>query len=192
MYLELDPGEDNPLLVEPIAALTESKLAQQDSNLRIEEVLRSALAAPLFSATRKPTETAVLAKAADAELPDLRLTGIVIEPSRRIAIFALTDSKPLIRIEGENLSDWRIETISVEDVSLSGPAGTRTLRLKPALNLVRQHQPAFASTGPGNGAIAVPINVPGGPLAQAATTKSQAKTLQSGPTLSPVPARLGR
>ena len=48
------------------------------------------LARPLFSPSRRP-ETAKSEGPADPTLNDVRLSGIVIEPDRRLAIFAVRD-----------------------------------------------------------------------------------------------------
>jgi hypothetical protein len=73
----------------------------------------------------------------------VRLTGVVIGPDLRIAIFAVTGTNPLMLSEGEALKDWRLDSISPEKVLLSGPAGNIALKLKPDANLDR-HPPAGA------------------------------------------------
>jgi hypothetical protein len=47
------------------------------------------IAEPLLGPTQRPPEAASSDNAGDPRLPDVRLTGIVIEPDRRIAIFAV-------------------------------------------------------------------------------------------------------
>jgi hypothetical protein len=70
---------------------------------------------------------------------DARLTGVVIGPDLRIAIFAVSGTNPLVLSEGETLKDWRLDRISPGKVLLSSPAGTRTMKLepKPDADLVR-------------------------------------------------------
>jgi hypothetical protein len=70
----------------------------------------------------------------------MRLTGIVTEPDH-VAIFAMNGAKPLRVSEGEAASGWRIESIAPQEVSLSGPGGTKTLEPKPDPNLVQQPPP---------------------------------------------------
>ena len=60
---------------------------------------------------RRPPKSASSDNAADPRLPDVRLTGIVIERDRRIAIFAVTGTRPLVLAEGEALRDWRLDSI---------------------------------------------------------------------------------
>jgi hypothetical protein len=101
----------------------------------LDELLATILARPLFSSTRRPPQSAVSDGAASADLADTRLTGIIIEPARRIAIFAITGAKPLRLTEGEAVSGWRIESITPREVALSGPSGTKTLEPKFDPNL---------------------------------------------------------
>jgi hypothetical protein len=98
----------------------------------------TSLARPLFSPTRRPREAAKSAGATDPELSDVRLTGIVIEPDRRLAIFAVAGAKPRTLLLGEALNGWKIDSISPEEVALSDPGGTRTLQPKIDSKLVRQ------------------------------------------------------
>jgi hypothetical protein len=94
---------------------------------------------------RRPPKPAPSDNAADPRLPDVRLTGIVIERDRRIAIFDVTGTRPLVLSEGEALKDWRLDNISPQRVSLSGPAGTMTLEPKADPNLIRPPPPAAAA-----------------------------------------------
>lgn len=115
---------------------------------RPEDLLATALARPLFSATRRPPETAASDGAGGPELSDKRLSGIVIEPDRRLAIFAVTGAKPLTLSEGESVSGWRIESITPTEISLVSPSGTRTLQptLEPAS--VAQARPPRGNAAP--------------------------------------------
>src|SRR5213080_2708144 len=83
----------------------------------------------LGSSTRRPPQDAP-SGAADSDLSDARLTGIVTTPGRRIAIFAVNGDKPLKVAEGDAVSGWRIESITPREVSLSGPTGGKTLQPK--------------------------------------------------------------
>src|SRR5580704_17879258 len=117
-------GSDSPVL-EPTLPPAEAKpTAPRAQEPGVDDLVAKVLAGPLFSPTRRPPETAPSGNA-DPGLPDVRLSGIVIEPDRRIAIFAVAGAKPLVLAEGETLKDWRLDSISPQEVSLSGPAGTR-------------------------------------------------------------------
>jgi hypothetical protein len=93
------------------------------------------LARPLFSPSRRPPQSDPGNAADDSGLADSRLTGIVIEPGRRFAIFAPQGAKLLTVTEGQTVSGWRVESISPREVSLSGPDGTKTLQPKFDPNL---------------------------------------------------------
>jgi hypothetical protein len=114
-----------------------------EPNLPPAEIRPPAPQAP--DLVRRPPKPAPSDNAADPRLPDVRLTGIVIERDRRIAIFDVTGTRPLVLSEGEALKDWRLDNISPQKVSLSGPAGTITLEPKADPNLVRPPPPAGAA-----------------------------------------------
>lgn len=135
-----------PMPIEPMLASAAPKP---------EELSTTALAAPLFSRTRRPAEQAGAETV--QELPDLRLAGTIIEPGHRIAIFAVPGAKPLVRSEGEALNGWRLENILPHAVSLSGRPGTRTLEAKPDQTLKRQ--PVVAN-GQQNPALVLPARPP--------------------------------
>src|SRR5215469_5592577 len=76
-------------------------------------------------AQTKPPPAKEAAAMDHSETPrsDMRLTGILITPDQRLAIFAPTGGKPLVRSEGDMISDWRVESIADQSVSLTGPTG---------------------------------------------------------------------
>jgi hypothetical protein len=108
-----------------------------------EDALASILARPLFSATRRPPAKIEGPASTDPGLAGTRLTGIVTEPGRRIAIFAVSGAKPLRLTEGESVTGWRIDSITPQEISLTGPNGTKTLQ--PTFDPTR----AVASTAAG-------------------------------------------
>ena len=120
------------------------------------------LADPLFSPTQRRPETASSANDADSPLRDVRLTGVVIGPDLRIAIFALTGTNSRVLSEGEALKGWRLESISPEGVVLSGPAGNTVLEPQRDANLVRPPPPVAVQSGQPGAAMA---GAPGQPMA---------------------------
>jgi len=112
----------------------------------------------LFSSTRRPPQSAVN-DGPSADLGDTRLTGIVTEPGRHLAIFAVNGAKPLKLSEGEAVSGWRIESITPREVSLSGPGGSKTL--EPKVDPSLSQGPASAPT-PINPAARPPVPLPAG------------------------------
>jgi hypothetical protein len=85
----------------------------------------------------------VPSSAGDAKSPlrDVRLTGVVIGPDLRIALFAMSGTNSLVLSEGETLKDWRLDRISPGKVLLSGLAGTIELEPNLDANLVRPPRP---------------------------------------------------
>ena len=160
ILFELGPADSEaPILAaaEPRAQVAPPKRPQPPP---VEELVATAVARPLFSPTRRPAERASPTTASDSDISDIRLTGIVMEPDRHLAIFAVAGAKPVVRAEGESLKEWRLDSISPTEVSLSGPAGSRTLAPKTDPNLVRPGPPVFpgpaAAGRPGQPAVAQP------------------------------------
>jgi hypothetical protein len=92
--------------------------------------------------SRRPPDRATGDRTTEPGLPNMRLTGIVIEPERHLAIFAVPGSKPLVRAEGETINELRVESIGPNQVSLSGPSGSTTLEPKSDPSLIRPKQRA--------------------------------------------------
>jgi uncharacterized protein YecT (DUF1311 family) len=64
-----------------------------------------------------------------------RLTGIVIQPGLRIAIFAAAGTESLVVTEGQTVSGWRVVNITPQEVFLSGLGGVTRLQPKSAPDL---------------------------------------------------------
>ena len=160
----------------------------------------TSLARPLFSPSRRPPETVKSEGPADPELSDVRLTGIVIEPDRRLAIFAVAGAKPRTLLLGEALNGWKIDSISPEEVALSGPGGTRTLQPEGDATLVRQARlpaapaqpPPAAPPGQAPAPPQAGVAPPGRPQPQAAVPPAPARAGATGQPVSgrpPLPVR---
>jgi hypothetical protein len=133
---------------------------RQLARLPVAPPIAAILARPLFSPSRRPPQNSTGNAADDAGLADSRLAGIVIEPGRRFAIFAPQGAKPLMVTEGETVSGWRVDSISPQEVSLSGPEGTKTLQPKFDPNLA---PPAEEQTPPPAPVFGVPPNIRAAP-----------------------------
>jgi len=146
VFIELQPASDDPPSLSATGAEPRNPgvaaMRRQPSS-RMDELLAVVLARPLFSSTRRPPQNAGN-DAPSADLGDARLTGIITEPGHNLAIFAVNGSRPLRLTEGEAVSGWRIESITPREVSLSGPAGTKTLEPKADPSLVAP-APALAN-----------------------------------------------
>jgi hypothetical protein len=167
--LELDApaGDPSPAPVAAAPAPAAPK-PQPRAKEPVEELVAGAEARPLFTPTRRPAEKGGSADSGEPELKDIRLTGILVEADRHLAIFAIAGGKPLVRSEGETLKEWRLDSISPTEVSLSGPDGLRTLAPKTDPNLVRpappvRPQPPAAPAAAGQQTSAQPAPVAGAP-----------------------------
>jgi hypothetical protein len=130
-----DPGV--PPAGTPAPALAQTLPAQRPQSPRLDDLVATTLSRPLFSATRRPAAPAAPDRLADPKLTNVRLTGIVVDPDQRTAIFAVQGAKPLVRTEGETVNDWHLDSIAPQEVTLTGPTGTTILELKSDPNLVR-------------------------------------------------------
>ena len=125
------------------AGLIPIELGSVSSHRPLSEArLPPAEAEPAAPEIRKlAEETPSSANDADSPLRDVRLTGVVIGPDLRMAIFAVTGTNSRVLSEGETLKGWRLESISPKVVMLSGPAGNIVLKPQPDANLVRPPPP---------------------------------------------------
>ena len=141
------PNRDDPVSIasssEPVPPST-----RPEPPGRYNELLATILARPLFSSTRRPPPRGGDNAMADSGLADTRLTGIVVVPGHRIAIFAPLGAKALVVSEGETVSGWRVERINPREVSLSGPSGTKTLQPKFDPNLTPPPSPTVGAGNP--------------------------------------------
>ena len=71
------PAAHSPAAPAPKA---EERMPLRIQGPRIEELVATTLERPLFTATRRPPDRALANPAAGPELPNLRLTGVLIEP----------------------------------------------------------------------------------------------------------------
>src|SRR6516164_8334422 len=92
-------------------------------------------------------ETPSSANDADSPLRDVRLTGVVIGPDLRVAIFAVAGTNSRVLSEGEALRGWRLDRISPKEVALSGPTGNILLAPQPDANLVQPPLPVAVQSG---------------------------------------------
>ena len=137
-----------------------ARLASAENEPAAPEIRK--LADPLFSPTQRRPEAKSSANDADLPLSDVRLTGVIIGPDLRIAIFAVTGANSRVLSEGKALKGWRLESISPEGVVLSGPAGNIVLEPQPDANLVRPTPPVAVQSGQLGPATA---GAPGQPMA---------------------------
>jgi len=112
--------------VEPLPSrtVTVSPSAKSVSADHSGEWVSTILGRPLFSPDRRPSSTA----AAVAGLPGLpRLSGIMVSPLGRSAIFAADGAKPLVIQEGTRVAGYTVKAIEATQVRLVGPNGNVVL-----------------------------------------------------------------
>jgi hypothetical protein len=117
-----------------------------DPQDRGQEWVATILARPLFSRDRRPLTTpGQNATAAATGMP--RLTGILVSPFGRTAIFAAADGgKPIVVSEGSHIGRYVVQSIDVGQVTMIGPEGERMLR--PAFDNATAPTPPVASDLP--------------------------------------------
>lgn len=92
------------------------------------------LGRPLFSPDRRP---AAQEDAAATGMPGLpRLTGIMVGPFGRRAIFDRSGGKPIVVDEGGRIDAYTVASIGVAQVQLRGPNGLH--RLQPTFDTADQ------------------------------------------------------
>jgi hypothetical protein len=79
---------------------------------------------PLFQPGRRSQGGEMIVRGDDA-LP--RLTGIVVDRDRRVAVFQPVGEKPRTLKEGDSLGGWTIQTIGHRQVVLQKSGGTMTI-----------------------------------------------------------------
>lgn len=134
----------------------------EDPRDHTDDWLATALARPLFSRDRRPTPAEAKAGATLALLP--RLTGVVIGPFGRSAIFAGTDGgKPTVVTVGKTLGEYKVEKIEPGVVTISGPQGVRQVALAADANARREMTAETRRPSPAQAQVQTSGQVPGMP-----------------------------
>ena len=170
VFIELSSDASDTIVNLPVSARHEPGERPRVQSQRIDDFLTTILSRPLFSPTRQPAAPDNPDQPAAHGLTDVRLSGIVIEPGRHLAIFAMPGAKPTARSEGETLNDWRVDRISLGEVVLSGPEGSTTMRPKIDASLARL-APAPLRPAPGRPQAAAPAAPPVAPATAAPSTQ---------------------
>ncbi len=148
------PG-GNPLWSVPLSALT------------------AAQARPIFSASRRPPQAAVVAPApelasapppapVEAEHPPLALIGAVVGADDAIAVFLDRATQKVVRLRpGDSHGGWKLSGVESREVTFSKNDRTETLALK------RQEESAGPAGAPAGAPVGAP-SMPAMPVAGAA------------------------
>jgi hypothetical protein len=105
-----------------------------------QALVSTSLGRPLFEPSRRPPESDVR-KASHSGIP--RLSGIVITPIGRSAIFESKDNLETVVSTGAHLDGFLVQSIGNGSVLLIGPSGPRII------------EPTFKSNAPSTGTTAV-------------------------------------
>ena len=137
------------IVARPPARVAPEPVAPKPPPIAVGKLMATALDRPLFSPTRRPP-SAGGGPVEEAFIGD-RLTGIIVSPERRLAIFAVPAGKPIVVTEGDSVGGWQVETITPTAVSLRGPSGSRIFQPKAdaALDAKRRALPAANAVPPG-------------------------------------------
>jgi len=129
----------------PAAPASTPAADADEAGRRVAEVL----ARPLFSPGRRPAAQAAAAPpAAVAPLP--RMTGVIVTPAGRRAIFANGAGKAVVVMEGGRIGAYAVQSIEAGRVTLAGPDGQRVVA--PTFD----PKPAARTTGPAPGLPGLP------------------------------------
>ena len=128
----------------PIAEVTKPVAPAQQTNALLSDIAATVLARPLFSADRRaaPAAGATKATVTTDEFP--RLTGVIVAPSGRGAIFADSSGHPKIAHEGSTIGQFTVRAIAPGQVTLTSSEGDRVVR------------PSFTTSSPPNTGAAPP------------------------------------
>lgn len=128
----------------PAAPASTPAADADDAGRRVAEVL----ARPLFSPGRRPAAQVAGPAAAAAALP--RMTGVIVMPAGRRAIFANGAGKAVVVMEGGRIGAYAVQSIEAGRVTLAGPDGKRVVA--PAFD----PKPAARTAGPAPGLPGLP------------------------------------
>jgi hypothetical protein len=195
VFVELSSDASDAVANPPVSARPEPGAPPRVQGPRIDDLLATVLSRPLFSPTRQPAAHDNPDQSTGLGLTDVRLSGIVIEPGRRLAIFAIPGAKPAVRGEGETVNDWRVDRITLREVVLSGPTGSTTMEPKIDATLV-QRVPAPPRPAPGQPQAAAPaaaaVSPPGArPRAPGLSAPASLGTASQKPGSTPAATRPG-
>jgi hypothetical protein len=197
VFVELSPDASDASAGPPVSTRPEPGAPPRAQGPRVDDLLTTVLSRPLFSPTRQPATRQNSDQTAGTGLTDVRLSGIVIERGRRLAIFAIPGAKPAVRGEGETVNDWRVDRITLREVVLSGPAGSTTMEPKIDASLVRPAPTAPPRPAPGQPQAAAPAAPPAAappavrPRAPGVTAPAAPGAAPQKPATTPAAARPG-
>ena len=109
-----------------------SAVARKAELPEVDSLIDEILERPVFSSTRMPHESEPAEEAAEEkEPPELqsRLTGIMIGPGEREALFQDGDNEPVAVKVGGEIDGFKVMAIRAEEVVLSSELGDQVVKL---------------------------------------------------------------
>src|SRR5690242_6570915 len=88
IYVELTSEDAGAAAGGPVAVRAEPASPARPQGPRVDDLLAVIVGRPLLSPTRQPASRGGPAQPTGLDLADVRLSGIVVEPERHLAIFA--------------------------------------------------------------------------------------------------------
>ncbi|MDT7949950.1 MAG: hypothetical protein RQ966_00445 [Acetobacteraceae bacterium] len=119
----------------------------QEPGARPDVLAATLLARPLFTPSRRPPGETSPASASPAAETLPRMTAILIDGSRRSAIFVPPGGKPTVVAEGGRIGPFVVRAIEPERVIVAGPDGERTVHTSFDPDLQPPPPPAVPSPG---------------------------------------------
>ena len=98
------------------------------SGVKIDDLVAGLLDRPLMDPSRRAHGAEPAAPATGSEVP--RLSGVIIGPDGKRAIFATGSGRPQVLAEGERVGQTIIKTIMPDEVILAGSEGEQVIRLR--------------------------------------------------------------
>jgi hypothetical protein len=84
------------------------------------------LSRPLFDPTRRPPAAPAPVPTAPMEIP--RLSGIMISPTEKIAVFSPATGPPIVVNQNSRFGPFTVLAISGDSVTIASPSGVSVLR----------------------------------------------------------------
>lgn len=123
-WLDAETVPPNPAAVVRATHTASAPVAEQDHG---DDWAETALQRPVFNPDRRPKASPIVSGVAqESSVP--RLTGVVVTPLLRRAMFSSAGPKPLTVEEGAVIAGWTVRSIAPGLVVLEGPLGRRELR----------------------------------------------------------------
>ncbi len=111
-------------------ALTSGVKAEPTRAVDLERLAAAIRERPLFTPGRRRLAPAAVVPAEESTVHEItaRLTGLMIEPGSREALFASDGRKPFAARPGDQIEGWTVTSIEADGVTLNSPFGERRLR----------------------------------------------------------------